>query len=28
VLVHTTEEFRTFLLGAKRGEFDDLAEGA
>jgi Domain of unknown function (DUF397) len=24
VLVHTAEEFRAFLLGAKRGEFDDL----
>jgi Domain of unknown function (DUF397) len=27
VLVHTAEEFRAFLLGAKRGEFDDLADG-
>jgi len=27
VLVHTAEEFRAFLLGAKHGEFDDLAEG-
>ena len=26
VLVHTAEEFRAFLLGAKHGEFDDLAE--
>ncbi|GAA0942562.1 DUF397 domain-containing protein [Pseudonocardia zijingensis] len=26
VLVHTAEEFREFLLGAKHGEFDDLAE--
>ena len=25
VLVHTAEEFRAFLLGAKHGEFDDLA---
>lgn len=24
VLVHTAEEFRAFLLGAKHGEFDDL----
>jgi uncharacterized protein DUF397 len=24
VLVHTAEEFRAFLLGAKQGEFDDL----
>ena len=27
VLVHTAGEFRAFLLGAKHGEFDDLAEG-
>jgi uncharacterized protein DUF397 len=27
VLVHTAEEFRAFLLGAKHGEFDDLADG-
>jgi len=26
VLVHTAEEFRAFLLGAKHGEFDDLAD--
>lgn len=26
VLVHTADEFRAFLLGAKHGEFDDLAE--
>ena len=26
VLVHTAEELRAFLLGAKYGEFDDLAE--
>jgi hypothetical protein len=24
VLVHSAEEFRAFLLGAKHGEFDDL----
>jgi Domain of unknown function (DUF397) len=27
VLLHTAEEFREFLLGAKRGEFDDLMVG-
>jgi hypothetical protein len=27
VLVHTAEEFREFLLGAKHGEFDDLMDG-
>jgi hypothetical protein len=27
VLVHTAAEFREFLLGAKRGEFDDLMVG-
>jgi Domain of unknown function (DUF397) len=27
VLVHTAEEFRAFLLGAKHGEFDDLTDG-
>jgi hypothetical protein len=27
VLVHTAGEFAEFLLGAKHGEFDDLAEG-
>jgi Domain of unknown function (DUF397) len=27
VLVHTAEEFRAFLLGAKHGEFDDLIDG-
>jgi Domain of unknown function (DUF397) len=26
VLVHTAEEFRAFLLGAKHGEFDDLID--
>jgi hypothetical protein len=26
VLVHTAEEFRAFLLGAKHGEFDDLTD--
>jgi hypothetical protein len=26
VLVHTAGELRAFLLGAKHGEFDDLAE--
>ena len=26
VLVHTAGEFRAFLLGAKHGEFDDLAD--
>jgi hypothetical protein len=26
VLVHTAGEFAAFLLGAKHGEFDDLAE--
>ena len=27
VLVHTAGEFTAFLLGAKHGEFDDLADG-
>ena len=27
VLVHNAEELRSFLLGAKHGEFDDLADG-
>ncbi len=26
VLVHSAEEFRAFLLGAKHGEFDDLTD--
>ena len=27
VLVHTAGEFGAFVLGAKRGEFDDLIDG-
>lgn len=27
VLVHTAGEFTAFLIGAKRGEFDDLMAG-